>query len=204
VQSKVLVRLIAVLAVAVASFISFPAGSVGFLDEFSSVYHSNAIIEVGVVLDETGYPKESCYLGTIKGGKEDVDEVLSEFGICKKKKAGAQDQKRVMFFYRNDKGQLRSMNLIKKGVGPYSDEDTYADYIKMVKFLDRKFAKYNGDKEGMIILDDRSTCGFLRKNKYFIYRYGENVSEDGFVVGGDSGVFKEFYPLVKIDCARHS
>ena len=201
-QSKVLVSLCSFLLISI--FITSGAEASSFLDEFTSIYHSNAIIEVGVVLDETGHPKDSCYLKTIKGDKEEIKEILKTFGICEKKKIKELDQKRVMLFYRNKHGKLRSMDLIREKDGPYSDEEAYTPYIKMVKFVDRKLSKYKGDKEGMIVLDDRSTCKRLKKNKYFNLRYGSQITQDGFAVGGDAGVFKEFYPLVKIECENRS
>lgn len=205
-QSKDLVRFIFCLFIASTIFVFLQAEAMAssFLDEFSSIYHSNAIIEVGVVLDETGHPKDSCYLKTIKGDKSEVKEILDAFGVCSKKQGVDYEQKRLVFFYRNGRGQLRSMNLIKKGVGPYSDEDTYKHYVKMVKYLDRKLSKGKGNEEGMIVLSGSSVCKSLKKNKYFISEYVGAVTESGFSVGGESGVFKEFYPLVRIECENRS
>lgn len=169
------------------------------VDEFSSIYHSHVIIETAVSLDETGHPEKSCYLRTIKGKKSDVDEILDAFDICK---GGLKvEQKRVMMFYRNENGELRSMNMIKEGVGPFSGDNTYKSYLGMISLLNRKLKKYYGNNNyNQIVLSDRSFCKTLLKNDYFNSRYVGKIADGKFSVGAKKGAFKEFSPLVKVDC----
>lgn len=169
------------------------------MDEFTSIYHSSVILEVGVKLNDSGKPEDSCYLKTIKGNKDEIEEVLSYFGIRENKKGMEIDQKRIMSFYKNRRGDFRSMDLIREGTIPYSDEDLYKPYIKMVKRVDRCLDRKEHET-GMIVIDKPSTCRALSKNKYFSERYRGRMDEEGFSVGGNAGVFSEFSPIVKIDC----
>lgn len=173
--------------------------SAGLLDDFSAIYHSNVIIEVAVDLGENGHPRDSCYLRVIKGSRDDLREVLEFFGISRKKRGLKCDQKRLMFFYRNRHGQLRSMNLIRQGVGPYSDDASYKSFVNMVKLMSRRMMKENG-LGGGVVIDDNLTCNRLRKNRYFRERYGYTLVDEEFSVGGDAGRLKEFSPLVVIEC----
>ena len=170
------------------------------LDEFSAIYHSGVIIEVGVQLDRFGHPKESCHLKTIKGGREEVDEVLKQFGVCKKRRNMKVEQKRLMFLYRNGNGNYRSMNLIRKGVGPYSDQPMYKDFQNFIKKVIRWTGNQTISPSGMIVLKDSKICETLKKNDYFKTRYPESISSDEFVAGGDAGMFQKFSPLVRIQC----
>jgi len=172
------------------------------LDEFSAIYHSGVIIEVGVQLDRFGHPKESCYFKTIKGDREEVDEVLKQFGVCKNRKDIRVEQKRLMFFYRNGDGRYRSMNLIRKGVGPYSDQPTYKDFQSFIKKIIRWTEDQKTTPSGMIVLKDSKKCETLKKNDYFKTRYPESASSDEFTVGGDAGMFQKFSPLVRIQCGE--
>lgn len=184
------------------TFISSGVKASNLLDEFSSIYHSNVIIEVGVILNKDNKPKESCYLKTIKGNKAEVEEVLKFFGICKEKKKLKPDQKRLMAFYRNRHGKLRSMDLIRKGVGPYSDQETYGPFVKMVKLLNSKMGKKRNSEENVVVLKSKSICRSLLKNRYFAERYRGDIVDGSFSVGGDAGAFREFVPLVEISCER--
>ena len=186
--------------ITISIFFAADISAINLLDEFSSIYHSSVILEVGVLLGKEGYPKESCYLKTIKGRQPEVEEILKQFDICKKKKKFKPDQKRIMSFYRNSRGRLRSMDLIRQGIGPFSDEDNYLPFIKFVKLINRKLDSKKGEQGGIIVLDDKSICKVLLKNKYFSDRYRDSIDNGTFKVGGDAGAFKEFTPLVEIDC----
>lgn len=187
--------------IATISFTSIvSAGPIGFLDEFSTIYHSNVIIEVGVILDEYNHPKECFYIKKIKGDKSEVNEVMEKFSIEQKGGKKKPEQKRIMFFYKNQDAEWRCADLIKKGVGPYSTDPDYKEFYRMIKLTDKEMKKTDNLTGGVIDLGNEKFCRELLKNKYFFTKYFDKIESGKFSVGAEEGIFKEFSPLVRVKC----
>jgi len=184
-------------------FIPTSAFSTHFVDEFTSIFHSDAIIEVAVVTDKYGYPYDSFFIRSFKGDQGELEEIIRTFGISRKKTPKEAEQKRLMFFYKNGEQQFRTMDHIIDGKTPNSDNDLYKSYTDMVRFVSRYMERHLKDvpyNEKFIIKDEK-VCSKLNKNSYFHYRYSKDIDVDQFSVGGnDNGFEGAFSPQINIRC----